>query len=111
MALQSQNFISAANTDITVAGNTVYIVPAATKTTLFGVSVANRSANVITANVWISRSSVNYTIGNNVTIFPGSAFVPIGEEQKMTLLAADAIKVSASVAGSVDAILSGVEFA
>lgn len=105
----AQAFISAANVDITVAGNTIYVVPTATKTTLIGLSVANKSNTNITGNVWITRSAVDYFIAANVTIYAGSSFVPVGIDQKMILLAADALKVSVSTAGAGHVIASGLE--
>ena len=104
-----QSFVSAAKVDITVAGNTIYVVHAATKTTLIGLSVANKSNAAITSNVWVTRSAVDYTIAANVTISSGSSFVPVGIDQKMILLAADALKVSVSTAGAGHVIASGLE--
>jgi len=105
----AQSFISAANVDITVAGNTIYVVPAATKTTLIGLSVANKTGATITSNVWLTRSAVDYYIATNVTIYAGSSFIPVGIDQKMILLAADALKVSVSSAGAAHVIASGLE--
>jgi len=104
-----QTFISAANVDITVAGNTIYVVPAATKTTLMGISVANKSNTTITSNVWITRSAVDYFLAANVIIYAGSSFIPVGIDQKMILNAADALKVSVSLAGGAHVIASGLE--
>lgn len=104
-----QTFISTANVDITVAGNTVYVVPAATKTAMMGLSVANKSSTTIIANVWFTRSAVDYIIAANVVIFSGSSFIPIGIDQKMILLAADALKVNANLAGGAHVVSSGLE--
>jgi len=104
-----QIFVSAANTNIALAGNTIYTVPASTKTTVISLSVANKTPNVITGNVWITRSAVDYMLLVNATIYPGSALVPIGADQKVVLLAADTLKVSANVASSADVQMSGLE--
>lgn len=104
-----QVFISAAKVNITLAGNTIYTVPAATKTTVIGLSIANKTPNVITGNVWITRSAVNYMLAANTTIYPGSAFVPIGADQKVVLIAADTISVSTSNTLAADVLLSALE--
>lgn len=104
-------FISKVNTDIvaTASGNTVYTVPGSTTATLLGVSLANKTANVMTANVWITRSGTRYYIAANTTIYPGSTFVPIGGDQKMVMVASDTFSVSASVNAASDIILSALE--
>jgi hypothetical protein len=105
----AQTFVSKANTDIVTAGNTVYTVATATTATVIGLSLCNKSGNTQIANVWFTRSAVNYYMAANVTIFPGSTFIPIGADQKVVLTAADAIKVSASNTGVVDVIMSALE--
>lgn len=105
----AQVFVSAANVDITVAGNTIYVVPAATKTTIIGLCVANKSNTTVTSNVWITRSAVDYFLAANVTIYTGSSFIPIGVDQRIVLNAADALKVSVSLAGAAHVITSGLE--
>lgn len=104
-----QTFTAIGAANIITTGNTVYTTPGATKGVIIGFSVANKSANVITANVWVTRSSVLLAIGNNVTIFPGSSFVPVGLEQKLVLNAADTISVGVSLNGTADVLGSVLE--
>jgi len=96
--------------NILVAGNTVYTCPAATQTTLIGMTLANKSnTTTVTANVFLTRSNVEFAIIANASIPTGSALVPVGGDQKIVLEAGDAIKVTTSTASSVDAIVSLLE--
>lgn len=96
--------------NIVVAGNTVYTCPAATQTTLIGMTLANKSnTTTVSANVFLTRSAVDYAIISNATIPTGSALVPVGGDQKIVLQAGDSIKVTTSTASAVDAIVSLLE--
>lgn len=96
--------------NILVAGNTVYTCPAATQTTLIGMTLANKSNTAtVSANVFLTRSAVDYAIISNATIPSGSSLVPVGGDQKIVLEAGDSIKVTTSTASSVDAIVSLLE--
>ena len=95
--------------NITTTGNTVYTCPIATQTTLIGLTLSNKSAGTVTANVYLTRSSVDYSLISGAPILNGSTLVPIGGEQKVVLQANDAIKIVASTNASVDVIASLLE--
>jgi len=95
--------------DIVTTGNTVYTCPAATQTTLIGLTLSNKSAGTVTANVFLRRSSTDYSIISNAPILTGSTLVPIGGEQKVVFQAADILKVTTSANGSIDVIASLLE--
>lgn len=96
--------------NILTAGNTVYTCPAATQTTLIGMTLSNKSnTTTVTANVFLTRSAVDYSIISNASIPSGSSLVPVGGDQKIVLEAGDSIKVTTSTASSVDAIVSLLE--
>ena len=95
--------------NITTTGNTVYVCPTATQTTLIGLTLANKSAGSVTANVYLRRSSVNYSIISNAPILTGSTLVPIGGEQKVVMQAADELRIDASANASIDVIASLLE--
>lgn len=95
--------------NIETTGNTVYKCPASNTATIIGFSLANKTGNVVTANVWIHRGTVDYYAAANVSIFGGSAFTPYGEPQKLVLQGNDSINASVSVATAVDAICSVLE--
>jgi hypothetical protein len=95
--------------NIVTSGNTVYTCPSATQTTLIGLTLSNKSAGSVTANVFLRRSSIDYSIISNAPILSGSTLVPIGGEQKVVLQAADVLKITTSANASVDVIASLLE--
>lgn len=95
--------------NITTTGNTVYTCPIATQTTLIGLTLSNKSAGTVTANVYLTRSTIDYSLISNAPILNGSTLVPIGGEQKVVLQANDAIKIVASSNAAVDVIASLLE--
>ena len=97
--------------NITTTGNTVYTCPSATQTTLIGMTLSNKSTGTITANVYLTRSAVDYSLISNAPILTGSTLVPIGGDQKVVLQAADVLKVTTSVSNSLDTIVSLLEIA
>jgi hypothetical protein len=107
----ANTFKSNVAANIVTSGNTVYTCPSATQTTLIGMTISNKSAGTVTANVFLRRSSVDYSIISNAPILPGSSLVPIGGDQKVVLQAADSIKVTTSANNAVDAIVSLLEIA
>lgn len=95
--------------NIVTSGNTVYTCPGATQTTLIGLTLSNKSAGTVTANVYLRRSSVDYSIISNAPILNGSTLVPIGGEQKVVFQASDELKVTASANASIDVVASLLE--
>ena len=108
MALTTTFKANLAN-DILTTGTTVYKCPASNTATIIGFSISNKTANVITANVWIYRGTTPYYTTANVSIFGGSAFTPYGEPQKLVLQGNDSINCSVSQATAADAICSVLE--
>lgn len=95
--------------NIVTSGNNVYTCPAATQTTLIGLTISNKSEGTVTANVFLRRSAVDYSIISNAPILNGSTLVPIGGEQKVVLQASDILKVTASANASLDVVASLLE--
>jgi len=107
----ANTFKSNVAANIVTSGNTVYTCPSATQTTLIGMTLSNKSAGTVIANVYITRSGTDYSLISNAPILNGSTLVPIGGEQKVVLQAADVIKVTTSANGSLDVIASLLEIA
>jgi len=107
----ANTFKSNVAANIVTSGNNIYTCPSATQTTLIGMTLANKSGSTITANVFLTRSAVDYSIISNAPIITGSTLVPIGGDQKVVLQAADVLKVTVSANGSVDVITSLLEIA
>ena len=107
----ANTFKSNCSANIVTSGNNIYTCPSATQTTLIGMTLANKSGSTVTANVFLTRSAVDYSIISNAPIITGSTLVPIGGDQKVVLQAADVLKVTVSANGSVDVITSLLEIA
>jgi hypothetical protein len=105
----ANSFKSNVAADIVTSGNTVYTCPSATQTTLIGLTLSNKSAGTVTANVFLRRSAVDYSIVSNAPILTGSTLVPIGGEQKVVLQPADELRVTATANASLDVIASLLE--
>ncbi len=106
MANTFRSYLSA---NLITTGNTIYTCPASTQTTLIGLSVANKSASAITANAYLTRSAVDYTLIAGAPILPGSTLVIVGGDQKVVLQASDVLKVLASANGTSDCVASLLE--
>jgi hypothetical protein len=107
----ANTFKSNVAANIVTSGNTVYTCPSATQTTLIGLTLSNKSAGTITANVYLRRSSTDYSVISNAPLLTGSTLVPIGGEQKVVLQAADELKITTSANNSLDVIASLLEIA
>ncbi len=88
---------------------TIYTCPSATQTTLIGLSVANTSASPITADVYITRSAVNYYLVETAVVPVGGSLVVVGGEQKVVLQSSDVLAVVTSAASSADVVASYLE--
>ena len=91
-----------------VSSNTVvYTTPAATQATLIGMTIANKTASSVLANVHINIGGTNFHMIKDATIPTGGSLVPIGNDQKVVMEASDTLSVSCS--GNCDIILSALE--
>jgi hypothetical protein len=95
--------------DVGTSPSTVYTCPAATQTTLIGLSVANTSASPITADAYVTRSAVDYYLVKDATVAVGGSLVIVGGDQKVVLEPADVLKVETSAATSADCFASLLE--
>lgn len=101
------NFLKNATT---TAAN-AYVTPAATQTTIIGMTIGNTTASPITANVTVVSGGTTYFLVQNATISNGGALVPIGGDQKLVMEAGDYMQVQTSVVNSADVIVSVLEIA
>lgn len=107
--MATNTFKSNVANNIVTSGNTAYTVPAATSTTVIGLTLANKSPNTVTSSVYLTRSGVNYTIASNVSINSNNTVIVVGGDQKVVLQAADSITINASAGLAVDAVISVLE--
>lgn len=90
---------------------TIYTTPAATTSTVIGVSVANIITSNINVSVQVTDNSLARTIHlvKDALIVPGSSVVLVGGDQKVVLEANDFIRVTSSQLTSADVIVSVLE--
>lgn len=105
----ANTFKSNLNKNVGTSPATVYTCPAATQTTLIGLSVANTSASPITTDAYITRSAVDYYLIKTATVPVGGALVIVGGDQKVVLQVGDVLKVVNSAASSGDVAASYLE--
>jgi hypothetical protein len=89
---------------------TIYTCPAATQTTIIGLSISNIVASQITVDVQLENND-----GDNIYLVKaapvpvGSALVVVGGDQKVVMEADDVLKVTTNTASSGDVALSILE--
>lgn len=102
----ANTFTSYVSKDVGTSAATLVTVASGTQTTAIGMTVANTTASPITIDVYITRGGVDYYLVKDADVPVGGAIVPIGGDQKVVLIASDALKVVSSVAASADVVLS-----
>jgi hypothetical protein len=85
----------------------VVVGPAATQTTVIGMSIANITANPILANVTVTSAGTTYSMLFNAQVPVGSTLVPIGNNQKLVVESGDHVRVQTT--GAAHVIASVVE--
>ena len=102
----ANTFTSYVNKDVGTSAATVVTVGASTQTTVIGMSCANTTTSPVTVDAYITRSAVNYYLVEGATVPVGGSLVIVGGDQKVVLIASDALKVVSSTASSVDVVTS-----
>lgn len=105
----ANTFKSYPSKNVGTSAATVYTCPAATQTTLIGLSMANTSTSPITTDAYITRSAVNYYLIKGATVPVGSSLVIVGGDQKVVMQSSDVLYVVNSAASSGDAFASLLE--
>lgn len=106
------NFSRKLSRDVGTANATVgsYTVAAGVQTTVIGLSLSNKTANQVHANVrLIDNSTASTSIVTTGPIPPGGTLVAVGGDQKIVLTNGDSITVQSNVANSVDVVMSILE--
>lgn len=105
----ANTFTSYVNKDVGTSAATVVTVASATQTTVIGMTASNTTSSSVTVDVYITRSAVNYYIIKGATVPAGGSLVIVGGDQKVVLVASDALKIVSSAAASIDAVTSVLE--
>jgi len=89
----------------------VYAVPAATSTTVIGMSVANVITSNINVSVTLTSNSQAKTVYlvKNANVPANGSLVIAGGEQKIVMSALDSLTVASSAATSADVVVSVLE--
>lgn len=107
----ANTFINRVSGSIGTVEETVYTTPAATTTTVIGVSVANRVQSNIFVDVKLIKSgdTQNAFLCTGSLIPPGSNIILVGGEQKVVLETGDYLTLRSDIASSADIIVSALE--
>lgn len=109
--MATNTFKSYASKNVGTSAASIYTCPAATQTTLIGLSMANTSTSPITTDAYVTRSAVNYYLVKGATVPVGGSLVIVGGDQKVVLQSSDVLYVVNSAATSGDAFASLLEIA
>lgn len=105
----ANTFTSYLNKDVGTSAATIVTVSGGTQTTVIGMSCSNTTASPVTVDAYITRSATNYYLIKGATVPVGGSLVIVGGDQKVVLIASDALKVVSSAASSIDAVTSVLE--
>ena len=111
----ANSFKSKTDTAIGTSAATLYTCPAATQTTIIGLTVANIVASQIVIDVQLDASGRTSGAEDSVYIIKdapipvGSSLIVVGGEQKVVMEPGDTLKVTSNVLASADAIASLLE--
>lgn len=105
----ASTFTSYVAKDVGTSPVSLITVPSATVETVIGLSIANTSAAAITADVYVTRSAVDYYVIKGAAVPVGATFIMSGGDQKIVLVASDVLKVVTDTATSADVIASVLE--
>lgn len=102
----ANTFTSYANKNVGTSASTIVTVGSSTQTTIIGMAVANTTTSPITADVYFTRSAVDYYLIKGATVPVGSSLVVVGGDQKVVLTTGDVLKAVTSAASSADVVTS-----
>lgn len=107
----ANTFKSEGNAGVGTSTATVYTTPAATSTTVIGMSLSNVLGSVTSASVTLVKSGGTPTVHliKDVPLPTGSTSVIIGGDQKLVLETGDSVKVVAADNSAVDVVFSYLE--
>lgn len=105
----ANTFKSKFSKSVGTSAATIYTGPAATATTIIGMTVANTTASAITVDVYVTSSAVDYYLVKGANVPVGGSLVPIGGDQKVVIETGAEVKVVSSAASSADVVMSILE--
>ena len=107
--MATSSFISYLAKDVPNTNVSLITAAAGAQTSIIGLSCTNTSlANNITANVYITRSGVDFFLVRYAPVPTGGSLVVVGGDQKVVLNSGDILRVSSSANTTMDAIASAL---
>lgn len=91
--------------DVGTSASSLVTVPSLTTVAISSLVVSNTSVSPITTSVYFTRSAVDYYIVKGAAVAPGGSLEVI-QGNRITLIAADTLKVINSAAASGDCVVS-----
>lgn len=104
--------VTAQNVGVTQVS--VYECPAATSTTMIGMTIANTAASQILVDVQMkdaSNSDTQIYLVKDAPIPVGSSLVVLGGDQKVVFEVSDSMNITSDTTASADVVLSFLEIA
>ena len=105
----ASSFKSAVSAAVGTTAVDIYTTPAATATTVIGLSLANIVAVGITASVTITKAGVTVFLIKDAPIPVGAALVLFGGDQKLVLETGNKFSVYSNTAASTAVVVSVLE--
>ena len=105
----ASTFKSTVAKDIGTSAVTVYTTPAATQTTVIGLSVCNVSGISVNVDVTFVKGATTVFLAKGIPVPVGGTLVLVGGDQKIVAEAGNQIRVTSSAATSIDAVCSILE--
>ena len=108
-------FLSETDTAVGTSAASIYTCPAATETTIIGLSVANIVTSQITVDVQLDGSGRTSGAVDSVYLIKaapvpvGGSLVVVGGDQKVVMEPGDVLKVTSDTASSADVIMSHLD--
>jgi len=106
-------FTSYASKNVGITASTVFTAQASVQTALIGMSLGNTTTVPVTASAYVTRGGQDVFIVRNAVVPAGGSLVAVGGDQKLVLIAGDAVRVIASTATCIDvwasALITGGE--
>lgn len=105
----ASSFKSAVLANVGTSATTAYTAPAATTTTVIGLSVANVSGGAVYTDVTLVKGATTVYLIKNAPVPYGGTLVIVGGDQKVVLETGNYIQVKSTAATSLDVVASVLE--
>ena len=111
----ANSFLSETDTAVGTSPASIYTCPAATETTIIGLSISNIVSSQILIDVVLDASGRSSGAEDSVYLIKaapipvGSSIVVVGGDQKVVMEPGDVLKVTSDTASSADVVMSHLD--